>query len=276
MKDVSADIETREEAVLRQPGELYEMWVTGGTVYRYTNGDVNVDYGGNTYYKTAITRGTISYNSKLEPIKVKISIPLTTDLMEYYAESITSQIVWVRILKFFRDDDPIEVQHLFVGRIGPVKTTLTMLEAECVGFEQALNHQIPRFRFQAPCNWSLFSTECGLTKSSYKTTTTVTKVDNRTYTSADFGALGSNYLRYGTMEWTDVDGNTQREMIVSHSSNTIKVALKNSHCPTGTSVDAYPGCDWKKTTCKTKYSNITNYGGHPNIPLENPAIRVGI
>jgi hypothetical protein len=65
----------------------------------------------------------------------------------------------------------------------------------------------------------------------------------------------------------------EKRTIVANSGNTITMIYRMVHLEDNDTVNVYPGCDGRNTTCRDKFDNIRNFLGFPYIPIENPALR---
>lgn len=87
-----------------------------------------------------------------------------------------------------------------------------------------------------------------------------------------------NYFAGGMMSWTVAGKGKQWRFIgSSHDFNfTVNLPFKSGnddlgrHLPSGQEIQVYPGCQHTLTICKTRFNNLSNYGGQPFIPLDNP------
>lgn len=260
-----------EEADERKPVEIYDFWRNDESEnWYYTDGDVSLVFGGNTYISVTLKRGLAKYDSQLEVTTMEVTAQYAeTPVIEFIANN-PIDTVWIQISKLHRDQDPLEASVVFVGQVKGVSFKGVQATASCVGFEHFLKMSVPVFRYQLTCNHSVFDANCGLAKAGYKTTTNVTvSADGRTLTSADFGSEADGYFSFGRVEF-----NTTYRTIVKHVGNDITLTYSFNTLVTGNSVDAYPGCDGAIGTCYDKYSNIDSYFGFPYIPIENPATRI--
>ena len=62
----------------------------------------------------------------------------------------------------------------------------------------------------------------------------------------------------------------ERVFIISHTGNTLVLKNEFSGLTLSDSVVLLPGCDKKTSTCKNRFNNLYNYGGFPNLTLNNP------
>ena len=174
-------------------------------------------------------------------------------------------------MKFFRDQNPIEVDVLFVGQIKNIVFRGVQAEVECVGFEHFQRMPIPRERYQINCNWQLFEPRCGLNKENFKVTTTVTlDSTRRILTSTAFGDYSDGWFVGGLVEFPAF---SERRTIIEHTENKITIAYRMINLQNNDQVRVYPGCDGRAQTCRDKFGNLINFLGFPFIPIENPALR---
>jgi uncharacterized phage protein (TIGR02218 family) len=271
MKEPSSDYIDKEEATLRKPVELYHIWRNDESEeWFYTDGDVAVVFDGDTYLPATLSRSTSKYESELEVTTLTIEAQYAeTPLLEFLSCN-PIDTLWIQVSKLFRDQDPLEAGVIFIGQIKSAAFTGVQISVTCVGFEHFLKMPIPTFRYQLSCNHTVFDSNCGLSKSSYKTTTVVTVSSNgRTLTSTDFSSEADGYFTLGKIEF----GGTYRT-IVNHVGSVITLAYKFNSLVTGNSVDAYPGCRGSIETCRDKFDNVIHFLGFPYIPVENPATRI--
>jgi uncharacterized phage protein (TIGR02218 family) len=269
MKTHTQDYTDQEETRKRKPIELYHLWRDGGTHWRYTNHNLPVSYGGNTFDPAVINRGSVKYDSQFEVTKLSVSAGYLEDpVMEYISQN-PVELIWIEVLRFFEDVSPEEVSVIFIGQIKTTSFQGNIVSIECVGFEHYLHQRIPRFRIQLGCNNDLYDDFCGIDKDSWKITTTITSVDSDgvVLTSSDFALQDDGYYTRGYIQWGDY-----YRMIVDHVEDDITLRFRMPGFASGQEIDAYAGCDKQLATCHDKFDNVNNFFGHPWLPLDNPAL----
>jgi uncharacterized phage protein (TIGR02218 family) len=266
---VSAEYIAKEVAVERKPVELFHIWYASSHFY-YTNGDVSVSFGGNTYVPAALKRGSLSKDSQINVTTMEIEFSyLQTPIVEYLAYN-PIDLVWVSVTRLFRDQSPLEGASVFLGQIKEVSFQGNSGKAACVGFEYFLNHPMPLYRYQRQCNWSLFSAnKCKLSTSGYSQVVTVSAIstDGRIVTCSGMTQNDPNYYRYGELVL-----NSDRRMITMYTGETLYIRFKMKNLIVGSQPTIYTGCDGNLATCKDKFNNVINFGGHPYIPLKDVVI----
>lgn len=281
MKDVSVDYIAKEEASERKPAEIYHIWRDGGEHWRYTSGDVTVTYDGEEYVPATLERSQVRYDDKLEVVTMQIKAAYITDTVLEYISMNPVEILWVSVMKLHREQDPLEVDIIFIGQIRDVAFKGIQAEATCVGFEHFLKQTVPRWRYQLTCNHNLFDDRCSLVKEDYKTTATVTLDSTETIlTSPTFSGstvisgittssgFEDEYFTYG-----EVVFGVESRTITAHNNSSITLMYKMKYLEDNDVVDVYPGCDRRIETCRDKFDNVVNSLAFTFIPLKNPALR---
>lgn len=267
MKEVVGSFNTREMASLRRPAEIYHIWRDGGQHWRYTSGDVDINYDGNLFTVASIKRGPVSNSAKLEVTTLEVMSAAITDPTADFVASNPVEPLWIEVIKVHRANTNNGLV-IFIGQIKSVVFKGMEASARCVGFENFLMQPVPIYRFQPSCNNRLFDTKCGVSSSSYKTTTTITVVDALTFTSSAFDALTDGYFVRGNLVWGDYS-----RMITAHVGAQIQIRYPILGISSGVTVDAYAGCDLNIKTCRDRFNNVINFFGHPYVPKDNPATK---
>jgi len=268
-KTASAAYIAKEEASTRKPVELYKIW-WDTTYWYYTSGDVSVDFGGETYTPITVNRGSTEYNSTLDVNTLNIQFIASGEPVVQYIAQNPIGIIWVQVSRLFRDQSPLEAGVVFIGQVKSVSFKGLQANVNCVGFEHFLKTGVPVERYSITCNHKLFDTRCGLTKSSYKVTATITLDATGTIlSSATFGAEGDAYMVGGSVEFGD-----EKRTIIAKSGNDITIQYKMIELESTDSVDAYPGCNGRAKTCYETFDNVVHGLWFPFIPQENPALRM--
>jgi len=265
---VSAEYEAKELAVERKPVELFHIWYSASHWY-YTNGDVSVVYGGNTYVPATIKRNALEKDTQLSVTTIEIEFSyLNNPVVEYLAYNPVT-LVWVSVTRLFRDQVPLEGASVFLGQIKEVVFQGNAGKAACVGFEYYLNHPMPLYRYQRQCNWALFSTRCTLSTTGRSQVVTVTELSSNglIVTCSGMTQSDANYYRYGELVL-----NSDRRMITMYTGTQIYLRYKMKNLAVGSQPTIYAGCDGNITTCSGKFGNVINFGGHPYIPLKDVVV----
>ena len=271
MKTVTDTYLSGEYNTQSKPVELYKLWEEKTLVTRYyTNGDVAVDFGGNTYNPISINRRTVSYNAELDVSTLELTVSSINEATVEYIALNPIDITWVEVSLLHRDQSPLEKSIIFLGQIKTVSFKGTDALVNCVGFEYALKMPIPRFRYQLDCNYSIFDSDCQKLSGEYRLTTEVLLDSTETVLlSSDFGLQSGEYYTGGHVVFSG-----ENRSIVAHQGNTATIFYAFSQDISGEAVDVYPGCNGRPETCRDKFNNINRYFGFPWIPTEDPTQRL--
>jgi len=275
MKSASQDYIAQEESFYRRPFELYKIW-RGSDVWRYTSGDIAVDYEGYTWQPATIERGTVQYNSDLECSELEVTFAKVDPAVTAYFAGFPMKKTWIEVRKLFHGLNPLEHVVLFVGEIHSVALKGPAAQAKCVGAESVLRRSVPRYTYQPECNWTLFGAQCGLDDTAYKLSVAAdVQVDENTNTqwlvATEFGGQLDGYWVLGCVEYEN-----DKYPIAEHAGHSIRLSRPIAGLTEGENINinVYPGCDGKLATCRDKFNNLLNFGGHPYIPLDNPCMWV--
>lgn len=267
------DIESSEYN--SKPVELY-LFSCQETNWRYTSAATNQTYGGYTYTSLPISRS--SFKSSTESINSDLTIEIdpSAGVLSQYVSTVPYDIVSVQIRRVFTDASIVygeDVSRLvWQGRITDVHFKgLGFTEISCESIFSALRRQTLRRCWQKACPHALYSQgygECLLNKDDF----------------AVSDVISTNSALTITVDSSYTDGYFQGGyFVINHPSRTFKRYIRSQTGNTliidspildynviGYTAIMYPGCDHSLDTCRSKFNNTANYGGHPWIPDENP------
>jgi len=267
MKTQSAEFITKEEGTQRQPAELYHIW-KGSTHYRHTSGDVSIVYGGHTYTPAPIQRAKVSYNEKLEVNTLDITMSRVTEPASQFIAVIPTNLVWISVHKLHRDMLTEETTPIFIGQMKSVSFKGTDARVKCVGFEHFLNQVVPRYRYGAGCQHTLYDDKCTVDINNFTQTVEIDSisVDGLSLTAAELASQTNGYYTLGYLIFGDYS-----RMIISHLGGTIGLRYPIVTMVPGDTIIVSAGCDRSRITCEAKFNNLINQLGFPDIPVDNPA-----
>lgn len=254
-----------------QQESMPEMFLltSGSQIERYTSYQSSVTFLGQTFKAGAIKRSSLSYDSTFGSVGVKI----TAQLIDTFSQYVANQPITPTRIKIYRaiSSDLTDYVVLFSGQVKEVTIAGNKAQATCESKSLYLSKRLPTIIYQAYCNHDVFDAGCGLNANSWKVTGSLTGVSGSTITSSSW----SNAAGYEDGYWTGgrvVVGSDMR-LVIDHTDDTLTLQIPfGSSVITGTSVDAYPGCDGSPQVCKNKFDNLDKFLGMPYIPSRNPVI----
>lgn len=143
-------------------------------------------------------------------------------------------------------------------------------------FGFVFERKFPRFLMQQDCNVTLYSTACGVTKSSYLVTGTLSSISGTTLTVTCSSTQAEGYYARGDI-WVGSGSTLERRMVVASvpttGGQTLTIDRPLSQNGTSTSVQFWAGCNGQYSTCSGKFSNAQRFRGHPFMPKDNPTLK---
>ncbi len=305
MKPVTTELETLLESGEFAQCELYSITLFSGDVLRLTNAQVDVAWDGNLYSSRGArvdkegSRSTAHWKIGLDvDTWTFIVMPRLRDEItgEAYPDKINGT-PWVAaarsgalagaevlVERAYFDQAPtfplpatgavpVGVLTLFVGLVGEVDPTDTMVTVNVLDYRSLLSTHLPRNFFRASCRHTLFDAGCGLVASAFKTTGVVGAGSSGASLISTIGAPpGSGTYALGRVVMTSGLNNTFSRTVRSWNGVTLGLLMPFPYPMTaGDTFDAYPGCDKSRAQC-VAFGNEVNYGGQPFIPAPETAI----
>ncbi len=266
--------------------ELYDLTLADGTALHYTTFDRNLEVGGTTYLSGPpnFTRGTVE-----EGIRVSKIGTLSLEIHASASDLIGGVPILQKIARGDFDKAQITVRRLFmdsalnqqgtvirfVGNIGDLdQLSRTMAKFTCKSKVEDLNIQLPRNILQPTCMHTLFDAGCALNKSAFAVNGTVQagSTVNKLITNL---TQADSYFDNGQLVFTSGanNGHVAAVRTYTNSGGTVYFFMPLPTAPAiGDTFTIYPGCDKTQATCTAKFSNVTNFGGFPYVPVPETAL----
>lgn len=152
------------------------------------------------------------------------------------------------------------------GRLGEVTLNSQMFQAEVRGLTQHLSQTIGEV-FSPSCRAILGDDRCKVALAAFTVSATVGEVTNNQTFKATALTQDAGYFTGGEVVWTS-GSNTDRRMEVKEFADTaVGLALPmGKSIQVGDNFDIIAGCDKTRETCQSKFSNILNFRGEPDVP----------
>lgn len=267
MKTLPTGWEAAEQATKLRPKELYHFYF-GVNHYRYTNFSENIVFGGETWEALPIERTEFTYDSDLNASETEVRGYALIQPMQKYVQLNPIAPVYIQILRLL---DEVAGQYivLFTGQIDSVAYNNASVSAKCKSLIHLLNIDLPRMHYQRTCNYSLFGAGCGLNMASYGVLGTISSIsaDGLTIVIPTASSKSDGWFAFG---WLDSGGG--QRMITAHTGTSLTLITPCSEFVAGQPATIYPGCDRTTNHCGTKFNNLVNFGGFPQIPTQNPVV----
>ena len=272
---------------------LYTFTSASGVLDYFTDLDVDVVYGGNTYKSGSLRfeglRRKIGIGTAVDEQTLKIwAAPADTLFGAAFLAGAESGLLDGAIIARARaiwafstgnaqvdiQAAPLAVWTLFTGYTAEITAGgVSHVELKVKSALHKLDTNMPRNYYQPGCNWTLFDAGCALNKASYGVTGTIGTgpTGNIIPVSGGISPIngpdGITYYAGGRLLFNSgVNAGLQVLVGANDGSNLYPAYLLNSVPAAGDSITYYPGCSKGHTTCDLKYSNSANFRGFDKVP----------
>ena len=166
------------------------------------------------------------------------------------------------------------------GAVGQIRRGRMAFVAEVRSLAHVLGQTVGR-TFQASCDAALGDARCGidLENATYKGTGVVTDLlRDRAFMASGLAAFAAGWFTSGTISWTSGANAGRITEVLAHDQADSIATLTLLEAPVrvfaeGDAFIARAGCDKRIATCGTKFANVANFRGFPNIPGQDAVLR---
>lgn len=258
---------------------IYQITFSTGTIMYFTSyGGLRKELpevGGNFYKYINITRSQIKKYIDLQVDIVEVMFPVHAFTIDTKTIVEAIELGWFDkaevIISQVDPGNVVNTREVFRGDVskgvefdrGKVKLSITSIL-------DVLKTEIPRLIYSEQCNHKLFNSRCGLTKSSFRETgsadasTTTTRIYDAIFA---FSNQDEGYWVLGELKMTSGDNSGISRTIRTHADGYVEVYIPfDFTIEVGDTLEAYPGCDKRGSTCDERFSNYINFSGWEYIP----------
>jgi hypothetical protein len=273
---------------------------------RYTGFREDITYGGHDYAQQKIGHGEIRQGLQLDSDEVEVTSEIIPGgaLALMATLRMRSPLMLTILVGDLVGGMPTNVQTLFTGEVTKCRVKGSVLIGTAVTGSSRFDRQIPGMLFQLTDNFPLFSPANGLVEADWKFTAKIHGAPAGGYpfsfvldTLAGSGASaiaalagGAVFVHWfagGWIEFGNGSSDWEPRAILDSSAiaaGLITLTLDEDPYPfpaAGDVVVLYPGYDLRAITAEAydvaynlqgKFNNFVNFGGHPFLPVANPAV----
>jgi uncharacterized phage protein (TIGR02218 family) len=251
---------------------------TLATCWRITRQDG--DEVGFTDHDLPITFESVLYDSiaGFTPTTVESKSNMSVDNLDVEGQVFPSKITEADLLAGLYDYAEIEIfvvnyndlsqGKLLVkrGRLGEVTLGSQMFQAEARGLTQHLSQTIGQV-FSPSCRAILGDSKCKVALASFTVAATVTEVVNNQTFKASTLSQAAGWFTGGEVVWTSGNNAGRRMEVKEFADTQVVLALPmGKSISVGDAFDIIAGCDKTRETRQSKFSNIINFRGEPDVP----------
>jgi hypothetical protein len=262
-----------------RPIELF-TFVAPTATWRITTHDKDIAFGGNTFTSETSSRSNLRIlDAQSDQYDVSVELLATHPLIVHYANGFPPREVTCLIQRY-QPDSGIAIQmHYgyvlalgFKGRMGSLRIPSAIADS--------LQLECPSVLAQRTCQHILFDSRCRKLKVDYQVPTTVTaiSIDGRVITTAASTPAAITDYTGNRVDWAlhghlvHATSTEPRTIIEQIALNEFRLQCEfggGANVQIGDVVTVYAGCLQTPGQCRDKFSNMDNYGGHPDLPESN-------
>lgn len=253
-----------------------------GEVMGFTDHDEDITFGGLTFRAdTGLTARALQQTTGLA-LDNSEGLGALSDLSVTEADIAAGRYDGADVVAWLVNwANPADRTLQFRGTIGAITRVAGAFRAELAGLSESLNTAQGRV-YQTPCTAVLGDAACGvdLNDPAYFGVGTVDAVTERKlFTISGLGVFDPGWFRRGRFAVTTGAAaglvGVVKEDRVSGGMHVIELweSLRAEIEP-GDSVRLDAGCDKRAATCRSKFANIVNFRGFPDIPGDNKLLSI--
>lgn len=261
---------------------LARVWTitrTDGAIYRFTDHDTDIKIGVNVFRASdSFTMSDITHSVSGVAQAATMAVNLGSNAATHITyEDLTDDVFknsTLRVDVVLWDDPSIGTANIFNGVFSAVEIDVIKNRAT-IDITGTLSKGIPSIgqKFSAECRADLGDGRCRVDLSLHTSTGLVTSVTNKRKFEVQLTPKLNNYqFSFGKLIWTSgLNSGLRQEVLVQYGTTpTIDLIITAFYArkdiQVGDTLSITKGCDFRPTTCATKFDNILNFRGEPFIP----------
>jgi uncharacterized phage protein (TIGR02218 family) len=246
---------------------------------RWTTGDFDITYSGNTWtcspqiigrlsFRSALGVEVASLNAKLTPGS-SLTLGSKTALAAAVSGAfdgvrVTVERAYMSVPGTLPNGGPV---MMFDGNVSEARPGTTEIELVLRSKTAKLDIQLPRRIFQVSCPYRLYDPNtCGVNEVLFTSTATVQAGSTSTSITVN-AAQAVGYWKLGTIT-IGTDTRSILESVDNTTTHTLKVSnpFPTGVVTAGATATLKRGCDKSRDTCRNTFNNVAIFGGWPDAP----------
>lgn len=251
-----------------RPVELFDFQFATGPIYRYCTYSRDVAVGGNIYKATQCKRSTLNVvqdlsNQSTATVELNVADPV---VQAYMGVGMPPQTLKVTMSRLQIRSNLVEQEWVGYVASASMRGARTCVFTVSTQSDQPFGVQVPKVVCSRLCNHVLYDEFCQVIRN--QISPLITSISGNTIGVTTIGAFGAHDFEFGEIVHLLTK---ERRTVVKQTGGTtllIDVAFPTS-VHVNDAVSLFPGCDHQVTTCRDRFGNVPNFGGHPHIRSSN-------
>ena len=246
-----------------RPIDLYVI-VTPTFTYRLTSYPMDVVLSGNTYTATTMSRDALQVAQDLTGRELVIHLPIAHALVQRCTASAIPEHSIVLTASRLQQVSGVSTQY-HIGSFGGISITGHVADLRFPSItDDAMRVSLPVAALQKSCNHTLYDAQCTVNRAAASASTTITVIAGSVITVAV--SLSGAGMVFGDIVHAATG---QPRMVIAQTGSALTLDMPLVGALVGDSVTIAPGCAHDVVTCRDTFSNVINFGGHPDV---NPQV----
>lgn len=268
MKNISPELEAHFAGELQTLATCWHITRSDGMELGFTDHDAALTFDGLVYDSIA----------GFTPTTVESKSNMSVDNLDVEGQTFSTKITEEELLAGLYDFAEIEIfivnyEDLTQGKmivkrgsLGEVTLNAQMFQAEVRGLTQYLSQTIGEV-FSPSCRAILGDSRCNVALAGFTVSATVDEVTNNQTFKASTLSQAAGWFTGGEVIWTSGNNAGRRMEVKEFASTQVVLALPmGKSIQVGDTFNIVAGCDKTREACQSKFSNIINFRGEPDVP----------
>ena len=265
-----------------EPIEIYSF-ALATTTLRYTSHPEDVTVSSQTYTAIPISRDPANIMVIGQVRELTVTIPVDLALAQtLIGNGIPPRDIVVTIERYHPGT---AIRRIWRGAVDRLETDGVFARLTVPNLmDRAFMVRLPLVTSQRLCVHDLYDTGCAVDReyAIYQTEPFMTACEAVSQSGTALVVSNMNgpgavprddqWARYGEVRRSS-DG--ERRSIVAQVGATLTLDMPFASIAAGDDLEVYAGCDHSVETCRDKFANVANFGGHPQLPNANPHAPTG-
>ena len=276
MKQVSQQFRDHTKQEVTTLCTIWKVIRTDGEIFGFTDCAEDIEYEGVTY----------SASSGHSPSAITTNSAMSVDNLDIVSVLDDSRITprdisagkWdfaeIQLMRINYEDLSMGVEIIRTGTLGRISVKRGSFNAELRGITQVLQQGMGSV-YSPGCRATLGDSKCKFDIQMVTFPGTVeTVTNNRTFTDTSQSSP-DGYFNYGVLKWITGDNEGLKMEVKSFASYQIELQLPMPYeVKIGDTFEITAGCDKSRDMCFSRFNNVINFQGEPDVPGNDQILKV--